>query len=155
MTHYITMGVAGCGKSTVGAHLASKLGLPFFDGDDYHPQSNVEKMSAGIPLNDDDRVPWLLSLVQLMADHPSGTVVSCSALKQAYRGLLREQPVQFVYLEVSIATVLQRVRNRDHFFPESLVRDQFETLEIPSAGEAIHVDGTLTIDAICEAVTRR
>ena len=148
------MGVAGCGKTTVGAALAARMNLPFFDGDDYHPAANLKKMSEGIPLTDDDRRPWLAALLQVMQNNPHGTVISCSALKKIYRDFLRRQPVQFVFLDVSEATVLERVRLREHFFPESLVRDQFANLEVPAEVEAQRIDGCLPVDAICEDVMR-
>ena len=112
------------------------MNLSFFDGDDYHPTANVEKMSAGIPLIDDDRMPWLVALLEVMQNNPHGTVICCSAVKKIYRDLLGQQLVQFVFLVVSEATVLERVRLRDHFFPESLVRDQFANLEVPAEAEA-------------------
>ena len=150
--HYITMGVAGCGKTTVGQALAQKLELPFFDGDDYHPVTNVEKMTAGVALTDEDRWPWLQKLLELMNENPSGTVISCSALKQTYRTFLRQQSVCFVFLDVAEDTIVERVRRREHFFPESLIRDQFASLDVPSESEAICLDGTATIEAICAAV---
>ncbi len=148
--HIVTMGVAGCGKTTIGDELARRLGLPFFDGDDYHPSVNVEKMSAGIPLTDDDRGPWLSALCQVMQEHPSGSVISCSALKRSYRDFLRQQPVTFVFLEVPESVILERVQSREHFFPESLVRDQFVSLEIPDETEALCIDGCLGVDQICQ-----
>ena len=152
--HLITMGVAGCGKTTVGVALAERLNRHFFDGDDYHPRSNVEKMSAGLPLTDEDRLPWLTSLLGVMENNPLGTVISCSALKKGYRDFLRRQPVEFIFLEVSEETVLERVRLREHFFPESLVRDQFATLEAPNETEAIRIDGCLAVDNICEMLVK-
>jgi len=154
MKHIIMMGVAGCGKTTVGVALAERLGLPFFDGDDYHPRSNVKKMSAGIPLTDDDRMPWLEALLEVMENNQLGTVISCSALKKDYRNFLRQAPVEFIFLDVCEDTVLERVRLREHFFPESLVRDQFAKLEVPGETEAKRIDGSLTVDIICEELVR-
>ena len=86
----VVMGVSGSGKSTVGAALAQRLRVPFADADDFHPPANIAKMSAGHPLNDDDRRPWLESIGKWLADHPDGGVMSCSALKRAYRDQLRD-----------------------------------------------------------------
>lgn len=152
MTHLVIMGVAGCGKSTVGKALAGQLDLPFCEGDEYHPPANIEKMSAGHALTDEDRLPWLRTLVQEMANQPRGLVLSCSALKSSYRAVLRQQPVQFIFLEVSEQTVLERVRERDHFFPEELLKDQFLTLEKPADNEAICVDGSRSVFDICQDV---
>ena len=109
-------------------------------------------MSSGVPLTDDDRMPWLAKLLEVMVDNPDGTVISCSALKKIYREFLGRQPVQFVFLDVSEELVLERVRLRKHFFPESLVRDQFVNLEVPSETEARRIDGCLSVDAICDEV---
>ncbi len=149
LKHIVTMGVAGCGKTTIGANLARRLELPFFDGDDYHPRANLEKMSAGIALTDGDRLPWLLALCQVMKENPQGSVISCSALKRSYRELLSQEPVSFVFLDVPESVILERVRSREHFFPESLVLDQFLNLEAPNETEAILVDGCLEVDLIC------
>ena len=92
----VVMGVSGSGKSTVGAALAQRLRVPFADADDFHPAANVAKMSAGHPLNDDDRRPWLESIGMWLADHPDGGVMSCSALKRAYRDQLRDHCARFI-----------------------------------------------------------
>ena len=133
------MGVSGSGKTTVGAALAQRLGVPFADADDFHPAANVAKMSAGIPLDDADRLPWLQTIGRWLADHAdTGAVVSCSALKRWYRDILREAaPTQFfVHLDGSPDVVARRVAGRPaHFMPASLLHSQFEALEEPEADE--------------------
>jgi gluconokinase len=126
----VVMGVTGSGKSTVGAALARRLGVPFADADDFHPPANVAKMSAGVPLDDEDRWPWLRSIGRWLADRDG--VVSCSALRRAYRDVLREQApdVRFVHLAGDRETVRRRVAGRaGHFMPSSLVASQFAALE--------------------------
>ena len=134
------MGVSGSGKTTVGAALAQRLGVPFADADDFHPAANVAKMSAGTPLDDADRLPWLQTISQWLADHAAtGAVVSCSALKRWYRDILREAaPTQFfVHLDGSPDVVARRVAGRPaHFMPASLVASQFATLQPLGPDEA-------------------
>ena len=131
---YVVMGVSGCGKSTVGYNLAQSMNLPFYDGDDYHPQANVDKMSSGQPLNDDDRQPWLDNLaLQIRSWNESGgAVLACSALKQNYRlTLARFGDVKFVYLKGSKELILKRMHSREHFMKPEMLDSQFETLEEP------------------------
>jgi gluconokinase len=140
----VVMGVAGCGKSAVGELIASKLGLPLIEGDDFHPASNVSKMQRGVPLTDDDRADWLQTLGLALARHTGGAVLTCSALKASYRDRLRAAatPLCFVYLQISEAESLRRVGQRaGHFYPPSLVASQFAALQDPS-GEP----GVLTVD---------
>ena len=134
---YLIMGVSGCGKSTIGRLLAKDLSIPFFDGDDYHPASNIQKMSEGIPLNDDDRHNWLIELNLLAKQHLfHGAVIACSALKEKYRETLRkdiEDKICVIYLEGSIQEIKERLTNRkDHFMPAALLKSQFDALEPPS-----------------------
>jgi gluconokinase len=144
------MGVAGCGKSSLGAALAHACDLPLIEGDDFHSASSKTKMAQGIALTDADRQGWLLSLGQAMRDANSGgrasAVLTCSALKLAYRNLLRAAvpELRFVFLDIPKADALQRVAARaaTHFFSASLVDSQFATLEDPSL-EA----GVLRVDA--------
>lgn len=138
------MGVSGSGKSTIGKALASYLSLPYLEADDFHPVANIEKMSKGYPLTDDDRAPWLTA-IQVSAEqasHSLGAVISCSALKQKYRNQLEdglENLVVWIYLDGSFELILSRMKNRtDHFMPESLLKSQFDTLEIPQ--NAIKID---------------
>ena len=131
------MGVSGVGKSTIGNLLADELKVPFFDGDDYHPEANIEKMSSGIPLNDDDRHGWLVKLNELAKEQlkNSSCVIVCSALKEKYRKLLSDgiaKQTNWVHLTGSFETIYNRMNARkDHFMPSDLLRSQFETLEAP------------------------
>lgn len=138
MSHQIiVMGVSGCGKSTIGQSLADKLGATFYDGDNYHPQSNIDKMASGTPLNDDDRRPWLEKLADVIKNTEGNSVTACSALKQQYRDILRTAGnVTFIYLEGTKETLLERItarsNNTDHFMPSTLLDSQLTTLESPS-----------------------
>jgi gluconokinase len=139
----VVMGVAGCGKSTIGQQLADRLGWPFYDGDDFHPAANVEKMRLGQSLTDEDRSDWLNALVELIVNHlrqNQSAVIACSALKQKYRDQLqRDARVRFVYLRGSYELILTRLRERPgHYMPPSLLASQFATLEEPH--------GVLTLD---------
>ncbi len=140
----VVMGVSGCGKSTVGAALARRQGLPYLEGDDFHPASNVDKMSRGIPLTDDDRWPWLASLGAAMranADQAGGVVATCSALKRAYRTTLADAiglPTVFVLLDGSRDTLFARMSARTgHYMPPSLLDSQLAALERPQADEPV------------------
>lgn len=134
------MGVAGSGKSTIGAAFARALGIPFVEGDEYHPAENVRRMALGIPLTDDDRAQWLRALAARLREAHAGTglVMSCSALKRAYRDILRgEAPeLQLVFLKGEKSIVAERLANRrGHFMPVSLLDSQFATLEEPAPDE--------------------
>jgi gluconokinase len=146
MKSIVMMGVAGCGKSSAGHMLAQALKLPLIEGDEFHPKSNQEKMRHGLPLTDEDRVDWLNTLGLALTRHPDGAVLTCSALKLAYRERLRSfvPGLCFVFLDIDPQTSLQRVTARagEHLFPPSLVTSQFATLESP-VGEA----GVLRVDA--------
>lgn len=131
------MGVAGCGKSAVAQRIALQLALPLVEGDDFHPASNILKMQHGTALTDDDRAQWLHTLGSELSRHPQGVVLTCSALKAAYRSTLRAATtrLRFVHLVITQAESLRRVGNRPgHFYPPSLVASQFEALQDP-AGE--------------------
>jgi gluconokinase len=126
------MGVSGSGKSTVGAALAQRLRVPFADADDFHPQANIDKMSAGIPLDDRDRGPWLDAIGEWLAAHPDGGVMSCSALKRGYRDRLRHHAkgVEFLHLAGTPEVLARRMAGRPgHFMPPSLLTSQLSTLE--------------------------
>src|SRR5688500_9249649 len=129
----VIMGVSGSGKTTFGVTLGQRLRVPFADADDFHGPANIAKMSAGIPLDDTDRLPWLRAIGAWLAGHAqSGGVVGCSALKRAYRDLLREcaPSVGFVHLHGEREVVRRRVASRPgHFMPASLVDSQYRTLE--------------------------
>ena len=137
----IVMGVSGAGKSTIGKALAARLGWGFQEGDDLHPPANIAKMSAGIPLTDADRAPWLAAVggwIDERIAQGDGGVITCSALKAAYRQTLTEgrPAARLVYLEGSKALIAKRVAARsDHFMPASLVDSQFADLEPPSPAE--------------------
>ncbi|MFT5558097.1 MAG: gluconokinase [Psychromonas sp.] len=139
----VIMGVSGCGKSSIGSKLAEQLGLTFFDGDDYHCTDNVDKMSQGIPLTDEDRQGWLSSLNKLFQQRAEG-VVACSALTPAYRRILshNNKALLFVYLQGDFETIWQRHQNRtDHYFKgKTLLENQFTTLVEPNASEALIID---------------
>ena len=144
MTILIVMGVSGSGKTTLGHRLAERLGWPFQEGDDFHPAANVIKMSQGVPLTDEDRRPWLQALKQLIDNHiecGDSMVLTCSALKQAYRDTLKNghDNVRFIYLQGSHDIILERVRHRHgHYMPVDLLQSQFDALEEPT--DAICVD---------------
>ena len=142
----VIMGVAGCGKSSLGAALAAAERLPLIEGDDFHSPASREKMSRGVALTDDDRAQWLEVLGGQLASHPQGVVLTCSALKRAYRERLRAAApgLRFVFLEIDRAAAQQRVASRgSHFFSATLVDSQFATLESP-VGEP----GVLRVDAL-------
>ena len=151
----IVMGVAGCGKSSVGTRLAETLGLPYQEGDDLHPQTNIAKMSAGTALNDDDRWPWLDRIGEILADHAeSGIVLTCSSLKKSYRDRLRVAAggtLAFVFLDGSKSLLTQRMGNREgHFMPTSLLESQLATLERPDKETGVVV---VNIDNTPEVIT--
>lgn len=152
----VVMGVSGSGKTTVGEALAVALGVPFADGDALHPEANVAKMAAGIPLDDADRAPWLVAIGAVLAAGP--VVVACSALKRAYRDRLRvaAPELELVYLEVDRATLLDRMAHRTHFMPPSLLDSQLATLEPPTAEEnAIVVNGARPLVELVETLEER
>ncbi|SFV31010.1 gluconokinase [Devosia crocina] len=153
----IVMGVSSSGKSTVGAALGRALHAPFLDGDRYHPEANVEKMRAGIPLTDEDRWPWLEALTGALkeaADKKKGVAVgACSALRKSYRDFITEtagEPVLFVYLDGSREVIGARMAARRHeYMPTSLLDSQFATLEVPDP----HTENVLVVP-VTDAVNR-
>ena len=142
---YVVMGVSGSGKSSVGVALARALDVAFVEGDEYHPSTNIERMAKGIALTDEDRAGWLRALAALLGDASragTGLVMTCSALKRAYRDILRTPApaLRFVYLKGSRALISARLADRrGHFMPPSLLDSQFETLEEPSPDEGAWV----------------
>ncbi|MGA8328120.1 MAG: gluconokinase [Mycobacterium sp.] len=152
------MGVSGSGKSTVGAALAHRLGVPFADADTFHPQANIAKMAAGTPLTDDDRYPWLDAVGQWLAHHSGGGVMSCSALKRRYRDRLRSHcpTIQFLHLTGSPELIGRRQADRPgHFMPSSLIQSQFDALEPLDADEhGMTADVRQSAAEIVETVVR-
>lgn len=150
----VVMGVAGCGKSTVGAALSQALGLPLVEGDDYHSPASRHKMNSGVALTDADRDGWLATLAGELQRRSQGAVLTCSALKRSYRDRLRVAApgLRFVFLDIARAEALRRVAARagGHFFSASLVDSQFATLESP-VGEP----GVLQLDALAPIDTLR
>lgn len=143
----VVMGVSGCGKSTLAATLAAALRWTLIEGDNYHSNENRQKMKAGIALTDHDRIAWLTALGGELQLHDDGAILTCSALKLAYRDMLRAAvpDLRFVFLRIDEAHARARVASRvsQHTFPPSLVASQFETLEVPSAEPRV-----LTVDAL-------
>lgn len=145
----ILMGVTGSGKTTIGKLLARDLGCRFFDADDYHPAGNIKKMRAGIPLTDEDRLPWLDRLCSVIRDElraGRSLVLACSALRERYRERLSQAEliagqIRFVLLQVSAETAIARVRGRqDHYMPPTLVQSQFDTLEPPASAMIVDAE---------------
>ena len=140
---YVVMGVSGSGKSVIGKPFAKALGLEFVEGDDYHPPENVQRMSSGIPLTDEDRAGWLQALAERIRgakDAGKGLVVACSSLKRAYRDVLRAGarpgPLRFIYLRGSREVIAERIgARRGHFMPPALLDSQFDALEEPTPDE--------------------
>ena len=138
------MGVSGVGKSTIGNLLSKELNIPFFDGDDYHPQENLLKMSNGIALNDDDRLGWLQTLNKLAINelNKNSCVIVCSALKESYRTILNKNiksQTKWIFLHGTFNQIKERINQREgHFMSSDLLKSQFETLEEPR--NSINID---------------
>ncbi|WP_026282877.1 gluconokinase [Rhizobium sp. 2MFCol3.1] len=153
----VVMGVSGCGKSSVGAAVAERYDGQLIEGDAFHPAANIAKMSAGIPLNDEDRQEWLCRLGEEVAsvlDAGNRPVLTCSALKVAYRDLLRqsEPRLGFIFLDLSRELAGERVSKRPgHFMPASLIESQFSTLQPPySEPLTLSVDASLPLETIAD-----
>jgi gluconokinase len=152
----VVMGVSGSGKSTVGAALAQRLRVPFADADDFHPPANIAKMTAGQPLDDDDRYPWLEAIGRWLAERSDsgGGVMSCSALKRKYRDQLRRHcmSVEFLHLSGTPDVISKRQASRPgHFMPASLLASQFATLEPLEPDErGVVIDVDQNIDSIVD-----
>ena len=157
MKVYILMGVSGCGKSTIGREAAKRLNIPFLEGDDFHPKSNIEKMSNGLALCDDDRMPWVDLMVQACKDvalPPGGKdaaiILACSALSERVRQRLRSglnNKCRFIHLNGNKEKIEQRLSERKgHFFKAELLASQFEALDIPQ--DADRLDIFLPIDIL-------
>lgn len=151
------MGVSAVGKSTVGTALAAAIGLPFEDGDDLHPQANIDKMAAGIPLSDVDRWPWL-QLVGKSLARPGGAVIACSALKRAYRDCVRDDAPDafFVFLHADARLLSARAAGRQgHFMPTTLLESQLAALEpLASDEHGVSIDVEHSVDTIVTGAIR-
>ncbi len=157
-TSLVVMGVAGCGKSSLGHRCAEALGLPLLEGDDFHSAGNVAKMRSGSPLSDEDRAAWLDTLAEQLQAHPQGVVLTCSALKQRYRERLRAATpgLRFVFLDLTQEQARERVASRPaHLFPVSLVASQFAALEDPRAEPGVlHLDAVEPLEQLADSVVR-
>jgi gluconokinase len=156
----VVMGVSGSGKSTVGAALAQRLGVPFADADDFHPAANIAKMTAGHALDDDDRHPWLEAIGEWLEEHTRrGGVISCSALKRSYRDQLRDHApaISLVHLHGSREVIARRQASRPgHFMPSTLLDSQFATLEpLGSDEHGLVIDVDQEVDAIVDEYIAR
>ncbi len=153
----VLMGVAGSGKSSVGEALAKAIDARYFDGDDLHPQANIDKMSRGEALNDEDRWPWLTLVGEALSKADGTLIIGCSALKRIYRDHIRKTagaPVIFVHLAGSRAVISARMGARTgHFMPTKLLDSQFATLEPPAADEAaVTVDIDQSLDSVVQSI---
>lgn len=159
MNKFVLMGVAGCGKTSIGDALAPRIDATFIDGDALHPQSNIDKMASGQPLGDDDRWPWLELVGAALADSRGTTIIGCSALKRRYRDAIRKaagDAVCFVHLSGSRELIQGRMSARKgHFMPPSLLDSQFAALERPETDEtALTVDISGTEAEIVEQIVK-
>lgn len=150
MVGFVVMGVAGCGKTSVGVGLARLSGIRFVDGDTLHPPANIAKMSSGSPLDDDDRAPWLRDVGKTIAQSDGGIIIGCSALKRIYRDWIRHEaggPVRFIHLHTRKSVIAKRMQSRKgHFMPTSLLDSQFaalEPLQDDEDGTVIEIDRPL------------
>lgn len=154
---FFIMGVSGCGKTTIGTLLSEKLNIPFYDGDDFHPEVNVKKMEAGNALNDDDRYDWLVRLNELAIEHVDGAIIACSSLKESYRNILSNKiknRVAWVHLNGTFEEISERMgKRKDHYMPSSLLQSQFDTLEPPK--NAITVDITKSPELMIKEILNR
>ena len=157
----IAMGVCGTGKTRIGELLSERLACEFIDGDTLHSAANKSKMQQGIPLTDEDRMPWLQAIRQVIEAKQRGgetAVLTCSSLKRAYRDILRghDEDILFIYLKGSYELLQQRLAERaGHFFNPCLLQTQLDTLEEPDMNEAIAIDIVLTPEQIIERITEK
>lgn len=152
----VIFGPMGCGKTTIGKNLATELGWPFYDADDYHPDANKKKMAEGSPLDDSDREPWLGTLHQIIQTHltaENDMILACSALKKKYRKMLGidQQQVFSVFLDGSYGLLEKRISARSHeFMVQDLLQSQLDTLERPETGLTVDIAGTP--EHICQTI---
>ncbi|MEL7115433.1 MAG: gluconokinase [Pseudomonadota bacterium] len=154
---FVLMGVMGSGKTSVGEALAAVAKITFVDGDSLHPPANIEKMSTGIPLTDDDRAPWLVDVGRCLARTEGRVAIGCSALKRAYRDIIRaeaQEAVRFLHLHTTRDVLAERVTGRGgHFMPPALLDSQLATLEpLASDEDGVVIDIDASLDAVIEAV---
>jgi 6-phosphogluconate dehydrogenase len=142
----VLMGVSGCGKTTIGKILSKEKNIPFFDADDYHPKENIKMMKEGKPLNDKNRLPWLIKINNLIKKNSqvSSCIIACSSLKKKYRSIIKKNitiPIHFIYLKGNKKLIQERIKKRkNHFMNNSLLRSQLNTLEEPSNSLIIDVN---------------
>ena len=154
------MGVSGSGKSTIGKMLSEKANIPFFDGDDFHPVENIEKMAVGLPLDDSDRQGWLHALNRLAIKEAKikGAIIACSALKKSYRDILKNglgEKCFFIFLKGDFETIKKRMEKRGgHFMPAHLLKSQFDALEPPEDALIfeIKIEPELIVETILEMI---
>lgn len=160
----IIMGVSGCGKTTLGERCAETLGIEYFEADSFHPEENINKMSSGIPLDDDDRWPWLQLIkdkIQNCQEAGVSAVFSCSALKESYRRFLGEglaEPLEWVYLRGSFDTIHQRLESRKgHYQKSNMLKSQFDALEEPDYGIILDIEMPLDekVRTLCESLGKK
>tara|TARA_B110000467_G_C18251659_1_gene440845 strand:- start:550 stop:1032 length:483 start_codon:yes stop_codon:yes gene_type:complete len=153
---YVIFGVSSSGKTTIGKKISLKLGIPFYDADDFHSNTNIEKMSTGVPLDDHDRLGWLQKVLLKIneSNKNNGAIFACSALKEKYREILSgsyKNEVEFIFLKIDKSEAIKRLKIREnHFFPMELLDNQFEILENPL--NAIKVNASNDIDLVCEEI---
>jgi len=152
------MGVSGSGKSTIAEGIAEKLGWQYFDADDYHPKENIDKMASGNPLNDADRLPWLQSLHNLISENIKESkpcTLACSALKESYRDILKQDGLAIAYLQGDFDTIWQRMQEREgHYMKAEMLQSQFDALEEPSEDSAFIVSLQHTPEQLVDKITK-
>jgi gluconokinase len=150
----VVMGVSGCGKSTVGAALAQKFDWPFLEGDTFHPQANIDKMSDGEPLQDSDRVGWIDTICASVRDMPEPVIIlACSALTPLVQSLLKRsaRDITFVHLATETVDMPARLNRPDHFMPATLLDSQYEALSVPL--DAIEFDANMPVDRLVSEIS--
>lgn len=153
----VIMGVSGCGKTSVGELLSKKLNIPFYDGDNFHPKENIEKMKNNIPLTDDDRLPWLKKISKNIISWKKneGAILACSALKESYRKILNADmnTDYWVVLNGDYQLICDRISKRkNHFMNSDLLKSQIETLEVPNYG--LHINVSMSLPEIVNKISQ-